>query len=142
MAWIGKWLFAVGIVHSLVGFLMARGTLATIVHEGLFNTVNGQPDREAAFWFLNSGFLVLILGVLVDALERARLPFPVFVTLALLMLTFVSAVVMPLSGVWLLIPPVVGMVLRSRKGSNRELTHQTNRRSLNRRLASAIPSRP
>ena len=33
---------------------------------GLFNTVNGQPVREAAFWFLFSGFALMILGALVD----------------------------------------------------------------------------
>jgi TRAP-type C4-dicarboxylate transport system permease large subunit len=115
MAWIGRWLFAVGVIHSLFGFFFARGTLATLVHEGLFNTVNGQPDREAAFWFLCTGVLLLVVGLLVDVLERRGLPVPVFATLAFLVLTFVGVVVMPLSGIWLLVPPVGGMIFRSRR---------------------------
>lgn len=116
MAWIGKWLFAVGVIHSLLGLVFARSTLATLMNEGLFNTVNGQPDREAAFWFLCTGFLVLVAGVLVDLLERRGLAIPVFVTLGFLMLTVLGAVVMPLSGIWLFAPPVAGMILRSRRG--------------------------
>jgi hypothetical protein len=115
MRWIGRWLFAVGVIHSLVGVFAARRTLATLVDEGLLNTVNGQPDREAAFWFLCTGALLMVVAVLVDALERRGLPVPVFATLALLMLVVLSVVVMPLSGVWLLLPPVAGLILRSRR---------------------------
>ena len=115
MAWIGKWLFAVGVIHSLFGIFFMRSTLATLWSEGLLNTVNGQPAREAVFWFLCTGIMLLITGVLIDQLEHERLVIPRFVTWSFAVLTVIGVVVMPISGIWLLIPPAAGMVVRSRQ---------------------------
>lgn len=115
MAWIGKWLFAVGVIHSLFGFLFMRNTLVVLWSEGLLNTVNGQPAREAVFWFLCTGLLLLIVGVLVDRAEKHRLAMPPFVTWSFAVLTIIGVVVMPISGIWLLIPPAAGMVFRRRQ---------------------------
>ena len=119
MAWIGKWLFAVGVIHSLFGLLFMRGTLAVLWSEGLFNTVNGQPAREAVFWFLCTGIMLLIAGVLVDQAERQRLAIPRLVTWSYVVLTVIGVIVMPISGIWLLIPPVAGMVILRRPTSEK-----------------------
>ena len=76
VAWIGKWLFAVGAIHTLFGLLFMRGMLAVLWSEGLLNTVNGQPPREAVFWFLCTGLLLLIVAVMVDQAERQHLAIP------------------------------------------------------------------
>ena len=112
-AWIGKTLFAIGVIHSFFGFFFMRGTLALLWSEGLFNTVNGQPRREAVFWFLYTGFLLVIIGALIDRLERSGFRFPAFLGWSFLALTTVGVLVMPISGIWLLIPPVVGMFHRA-----------------------------
>lgn len=112
-AWIGKTLFGIGVIHSLFGFFFMRGTLAVLWGEGLFNTVNGQPGREAVFWFLYTGFLLLIIGALVDRMERAGFGIPAFLGWSFLALTVVGALIMPVSGLWLLVPPVVGMFHRA-----------------------------
>ncbi len=112
MAWIGKWFFAVGVIHSLFGFLFMRSTLGVLWSEGMLNTVNGQPPREAVFWFLYTGFLLLMLGVLIDQVERRSLAIPWFVPWGFAVLTVVGIVVMPISGIWLLVPPAAGMLLR------------------------------
>ena len=112
MAWIGKWFFTVGAIHSLFGFAFMRGTLGVLWSEGLFNTVNGQPNREATFWFLCTGFLLLIVGVLVDNVEKRGLAVQSFVNWTFVVLTVTGVVVMPISGIWLLLPPVVGLVFR------------------------------
>jgi hypothetical protein len=49
VAWIGKWLFAVGVIHLSFGIFFMHTTLAVLWSEGLLNTVNGQPPREAVF---------------------------------------------------------------------------------------------
>jgi hypothetical protein len=54
MAWIGKWLFAVGVIHSLFGIIFMRTTLSVLWSEGLLNTVDGQPAREAVFLVIRS----------------------------------------------------------------------------------------
>jgi hypothetical protein len=115
MPWIGKWLFAVGVIHSLFGLLFMRGTLAVLWSEGLLNTVNGQPAREIVFWFLCTGVLLLIVGVLIDHAERRHFDIPSFVVWSFAVLTVIGVVVMPISGIWLLIPPASGMVFRRRK---------------------------
>ena len=111
MAWKGKWVFAVGVIHSLFGVAFMKTTLAVLWSERLFNTVNGQPTREAVFWFLYSGSLLLIIGVLIDQTERHRLAVPWFVVWAFVLLTVVGLIVMPISGIWLLLPPVVGFAI-------------------------------
>ena len=117
VAWIGKWLFAVGVIHLLFGIYFMHTTLAVLWSEGLLNTVNGQPPREAVFWFLCTGIMLLLVGVLVDQTERKGLAIPLFVTWLFAALTVIGVVVMPISGIWLLIPPAAGMVFRRRKAN-------------------------
>jgi hypothetical protein len=114
MAWIGKWLFAVGVIHSLFGIVFMHPVLAILWSEGLVNTVNGQPPREAVFWFLCTGVMLLVVGVLVHQAEREDLVIPRFVTWSFAALTLTGVVVMPISGIWLMIPPAVGMLIRRR----------------------------
>ena len=114
VAWIGKWLFAVGVVHLTFGLVFMHDILGLLWSEGLWNTVNGQPPREQVFWFLCTGIMLLIVGVLVHQAERQRLAVPGFVTWTFAGLAVVGVVVMPISGIWLLIPPVVGMLIRGR----------------------------
>ncbi len=79
-AWIGKTLIGIGVVHSVGGFMFFRPTLGVLLNEGLFNTitVGGDPAREAAFWFLFGGFMLMIIGGLVDRLEHLGEPLPIF----------------------------------------------------------------
>jgi hypothetical protein len=96
----------------MFGIVFMRRTLALLWSERLFNTVNGQPAREAVFWFLCTGILLLVTGVLIDNVERRGLAIPSFVTWSFAVLTVIGVVVMPISGIWLLVPPVAGMVVR------------------------------
>lgn len=115
MNWIGRWLIAIGLLHTLVGLVFTRGVLATLWREGLFNTVNGQPDREMVFWFFFTGFLMIAVGGSVHHLERHRLRIPTLVVSVLLLMLVIGAVLMPVSAIWLLVPPVAGMILRNRQ---------------------------
>ena len=114
MAWIGNWLFGDGVIHLSFGLAFMHDTLAVLWSEGLWNTVNGQPPREAVFWFLCTGIVLLTVGVLVNQTERSGLAIPRFVTWAFAGLVAVGVVVMPISGIWLLFPPVIGMLIRNR----------------------------
>ncbi len=109
--WIGRWMIGIGVIHSLFGFVFLRGTLAVIWSEGLVNTVNGQPEREFAFWFIYFGLLALVLGGLIDWCEARRAGLPRFLGWALLGMAVLCAVIMPISGIWLLFPPALGAVL-------------------------------
>jgi hypothetical protein len=111
-AWIGKSVIGIGIIHSLFGFVVSRGVIGDLFSEGLFNTVNGEPVREQVFWFLFAGFAWLILGALIDWLERSGRPLPGFFAWALLAMTAVGVFIMPISGLWLFFIPTTGLVLR------------------------------
>ena len=117
MAWIGKWLFAVGMIHLSFGLVFMHDTLALLWSEGLWNSVNGQPPREQVFWFLCTGIMLLIVGVLVNQVEGQGLTVPRFVTWMFTGLVVVGVVVMPISGIWLLIPPALGMVIRRQQST-------------------------
>jgi hypothetical protein len=99
----------IGVIHSAFGFWLLRDTVAELIREGLFNTVNGQPMREAAFWFLFFGFLVIILGSVLDFSESQGLPLPRFLSWCTLVFIVCAVFIMPVSGFWLVLVPVIGL---------------------------------
>lgn len=115
--WIGRAILVIGLLHSLFGFVAFRGILAEIWSELLFNTVDRQPDREAAFWFLITGFALLIIGGLVDWIEQKQLAIPAFMRWGFLTITLLGCFIMPKSGFWLLLVPTVGMFLSRKRES-------------------------
>ncbi|MBW2075790.1 MAG: hypothetical protein JRI58_13785 [Deltaproteobacteria bacterium] len=121
-AWIGKSIVAIGILHSIVGFVVFYDILSLLISERLFNTVtlNRQPDREAAFWFLFTGFAILIIGALVDWIERKNVGIPAFLSWSFLAVTAMGALIMPMSGFWLLLIPTAGLFRWQRRSMNGE----------------------
>jgi hypothetical protein len=98
----------------MVGFLVFADALDLLIKEGLFNTVrlDGEPYRQAAFWFMYTGFSLLILGFLVDWIERRNIGIPGFLSWALLAAAASGAFIMPVSGFWLLLVPTIGLFRR------------------------------
>lgn len=108
--WIGRSLVAIGLLHTIFGVVVFAPTWATLAREGVFNTVNQQPMREAAYWFLFFGLLLLLLGALVDWCEAQGSTLPAFIGWGLLVMTLVGVAVMPVSGLWLVFIPAVGFL--------------------------------
>ena len=113
--WIGKAVIIIGVIHSVFGFVFFFGTIANIFDEGVFNTVNGQPVREAVFWFLFSGFLIILFGMLINWVEGEGIEIPRFVGWSLLLLTIVTVAIMPISGGWLVFVPATGAIAKHHK---------------------------
>lgn len=118
MTWPGTWLVATGVIHTIFGIAAFHATLVTIWREGLWNTVNGQPVREMAYWFLFFGFVLILFGLALRQMARAGVRVAQGLGWGLLAVTVAGAVVMPLSGVWLLLVPSVGLILQPRVGTN------------------------
>ncbi len=112
-AWIGKFIAGIGLIHSILGLTMFRDTFAALLRDGLVSTVNGQPEREFAFWFLAAGLFWVLLGALVDQNERAGHSLPGFFGWALGALALTGALMMPLSGWWLFLIPAAALIRRS-----------------------------
>ena len=113
MKWPGYALIVIGVIHTIFGVAAFRATLHLLIAAGVWNTINGEPEREMAFWFLYFGFVLMILGALLVRLAREGPPVPRFVGWALLAITLVGVLVMPASGFRLVLIPVGGLLLKS-----------------------------
>lgn len=114
--WIGRSFIIIGILHSVVGFIAYREILIQILGEHLVNTisVSSEPDREAAFWFLITGFALMIVGALVDWIERRNIGMPAFLLWSFISITAIGVLIMPISGFWLFLIPIWGLFSRLR----------------------------
>lgn len=109
-------LIATGALHNAIGFIIGASVLGDIASEGFFNTVVMQPDRNATFWFLFSGFALMLMGLLVLELRRVPKTF----AWSLLVLSLIGVILMPASGFWLVLAQAVYML---RLGARKQLAH-------------------
>jgi len=103
-------LIATGIIHNLVGLGIGFSVLNDLLREGLFNTINVEHDRNAIFWFLFSGFAMMLWGALILEIKQIPKTF----SWSLLVLSILGAFIMPASGFWLVIPQAIYMIWHQR----------------------------
>jgi Na+/proline symporter len=74
----GYLLLATGVIHNLLGFIMGKDVVVQILNSGVINSINTEMDRNAIFWFLFSGFMMMILGKLMqDYIKHLNKALPV-----------------------------------------------------------------
>lgn len=100
----GHSLIAVGALHTLVGIMSFGRPLAGIARDGMFNAVDPHPERQAAFWFLLTGALLVVLGQSTRWAQRRTGTVPGSLGTSLLVISLAGVVLMPVSGFWLLLP--------------------------------------
>ena len=111
--WIGRWIVAVSVLHTLFGLIAFGPVLRTMLNVGLWNSVGSNAMRGAVAWFLVSGGFMLVGGLAIDLCERSNDTLPLRVIgWALLVVTLIIILLMPVSGAWLLLPPAIAMILR------------------------------
>jgi len=108
--WIGRSIIVIGLLHTVFGLVGFRNTLAVLFGEGIINTVNGQPDREMAFWFIFFGFSMIVFGALVDWCESKEIKLPPTIGWGLLTISIIGVLFMPVSGFWVVIIPSIGLI--------------------------------
>lgn len=114
----GTLLLATGIIHNAVGLMMGWKILASIADAGFINTIKGENelDRSAIFWFLFSGFLMMLLGKFMqDYIEEHNRPAPAYIGYYLLILTIIGCLIMPISGFWIVLPQVFIIIYANQK---------------------------
>ncbi len=90
--WIGKFLIGIGALHTLVGVALLTPLVGPeLLADGLIATINGQPKREAFLWFLMSGFLILLVGGMVNFMEKEGIAIPKFIGWSLLAITILQS---------------------------------------------------
>ncbi len=115
MRWIGRTVLGIAAVHTLFGAVFFRETVLTLVREGLVATIRDEVDRGAAFWFFYTGFALALIGAWMDEREAEARRFPGYLVASFAALIAAGVIIMPRSGFWLLIPPVVGAIVRNRR---------------------------
>ena len=111
----GNLLIATGIIHNLLGFVMGGPILARIIDAGFVNSINTEMDRNAIFWFLFGGFMMMILGKLMqDYLKENTRALPASLGFYLLALAIVGCIMMPVSGFWIVLPQAVLIIAAGR----------------------------
>src|SRR5687768_15233873 len=111
----GNLLIATGVLHNAIGFVMGWSVLTEIAKSGFVNSINDEMDRNAIFWFLFGGFLMMILGKLMQDYLRADFRLPRWLGVAMLLLSVLGCIMMPISGFWLVVPQAILILLPNRK---------------------------
>lgn len=110
--WIGRWLMGTAFIHTMVATFQYSSVLVSVVERGVFNTVAGDPVIGAVAWSLLLGCVAMVGGFTVNELELAKVPLPKTLGLCLLALATMGAVLVPVSGFWLLFPAAITILIR------------------------------
>ena len=101
----GWYVFSLGIIHVLFGFIMLQDGLSEILNAGLFNGVGDNLDANVAFWFQFFGFFLIYLGWhWKEQIKRYKEPLSKFTAFGMTVLTIVGLVFVPVSGFILMTP--------------------------------------
>ena len=101
----GVVLMITGSLHTAIGFLIYAQELQLMVANGWWNTVGDKTVATAAFWFMVTGFLLILLGHTADWLMKKQgIAPPVTFGWTLLLVCLAGAIAMPVSGFWLVLP--------------------------------------
>ena len=112
----GNLLLGIGVIHNLVGFAMGWPVLVQIVQSGFVNSINSEMDRNAIFWFLFSGFMMMMLGLLMqNYIKATNRNLPSTLGYQLLALAIIGCTMMPASGIWLALPTAIIIIVADKK---------------------------
>ena len=103
-------------IHIL--FAVARGwdVYREIFSGKLINAIGTDLQRAFTFWFLMTGILLIVLGeTLQYYLKREQRPAPQFLGYALLAISLIGCILIPLSGFWLFIPQAFIIIFATRR---------------------------
>jgi hypothetical protein len=92
----GTALAVIGILHTSIGLVEYRGML----RDWVVDAVEGDPEREAAFWFLTCGVSLVSMGWSFRWARRQTGALPSFVGPALLGIAMAGVTFMQRSGFW------------------------------------------
>jgi len=110
----GWLLMAVAALHAAFGLWVGRRALLAMAHDGFVNAVDPHLDRSLAFWFLlMSPFLWIVGRLALWLASEGRRP-PGWLGRSLLALALICAVLMPVSGFWLILLPAAWLWLAAR----------------------------
>jgi Family of unknown function (DUF6463) len=100
----GYLLLLTGFLHTLIGLVDGYPQLLEMARDGFINTATASFERQVIFWFLVCGIALFLAGLLALGYDR---PLPASFGWSLLLLSVIGALVLGLSGFYLLIPQAI-----------------------------------
>jgi hypothetical protein len=114
--WIGKWIIAVSIIHTIFAFVVFSEVILQILLDGVFNSVGADSLRGAVVWFLLFGFVLFAFGLATNIIEEmSNGDVPVSIGFSLLFVILLGVILMPISGFWLALPPALTIIYKRYK---------------------------
>ncbi len=111
--WIGKWIVAVSIVHTIFAFVVFPEVILQIFLDGVFDSIGVDPLRGAVAWFLLFGFVLFGWGLAINIIEEmSNGDVPASIGFSLLSIVLLGIILMPISGFWLALPPALMIVYK------------------------------
>ena len=101
-------------LHSVFGLIRYREQWHQVFSDG-FVAAAKTPSTKLAVWFVLFGMAFAVIASLSLSLEKAGLELPQFGVWVLISLTAVGLMLIPLSGFWLILPPLLAMLLDHRR---------------------------
>lgn len=117
----GWWWIAVSLIHALVCVIQYSDQWSAIAFDGWFNVIAPNPtapiyDREDALEVYFSYTLIFLIGELCLWVDRRQIVFPISVGIILTGTMIIGVFLIPVSGLWLALPPSIMMLSTSKSG--------------------------
>ena len=110
--WKGYWIMTTAIIHTLYALVYFKEDWVLLFQNGFINAIS-TTRLALAVWFFLFGQLLLMLGQAVMQIEKQQQTITKALSYNLALMTIFGVVVMPISGIWLMFPPVIGLLLKS-----------------------------
>ena len=128
----GKIIALIGVIHTVLTPVVYPNQFKAFAGRFFFRINNGfmedKLDYEtfAAFWCLYFGLILFTLGVLLDSIEKKKLPIPKSFIIVYSALVLVGVYMIPWGGMTVfMLPHVVYLIVSSRKKKNNTISTAT-----------------
>jgi peptidoglycan/LPS O-acetylase OafA/YrhL len=117
----GIFLFATGILHTIVAINLGKEAFHKIIQDGLYSATSIDYTREFAIWFLICGIFIILLGqVLHHYIKKEQKPAPLSLGYSLLIVAIFCCIVAPDSGSWMFLPQALIIIVANKEQKQQE----------------------
>ncbi len=112
----GTILSLTGGIHVAFAIIQNWNIYKVFFSPGWVDPIGNDIQKELSFWFMLAGVLLILFGqTLQHYIKREGYPAPLFLGYALLVVSAVGCVIIPLSGFWLFIPQALIILFARRE---------------------------
>ncbi|WP_119729314.1 DUF6463 family protein [Thermomonospora amylolytica] len=113
--WLPRLIIGLAVVHTVYAFAVMPGVWGDILRAGVFDSTEGDAEREATLWFFFAGIGFFAVGTLTRWALRTTGRVPRQIGGYLLLLGVPMSIIQPASGGWALIAVGVLALIAARR---------------------------